>query len=336
MPALDGLTLAQLEREGRNKHEYGKERVYGAISWGIANVFFGPAIDMLGFKTLYATNVLSFIGCIVTFQLYARSTSANEGIAAGDDFFDEKKTTDEDTPMLKPPQKIVNEKAQERITLPLIMQLIYRKAPILNISYIISVFALYIGMSVVESLVFLYFEYLGGSNTMCGLTVAVTVLFELPLFHYAPEMLTILGSPVRMLQGGCVAYIVRVLGYSLLPQSHPYWVLILEPLHGITIAFALTSSVAVADTWVPKGYEATGQGFLSMIRSFGQFVGFCLAAVFEERTLYRVLGAIVAVGTAVLGIGSYLATTMPRVEKSKGSIRNLALMSENQTYTTLE
>jgi len=144
---------------------------------------------------------------------------------------------------------------------------------------------------------------------MFGLTVSVTVLFEIPLFQFAPDVLKWLGSPVLMLQWGAVAYVVRVIGYSFIPQSHPYWVLLLEPLHGITIAFVMTSSVVVADSWVPKGYEASGQGFLSMIRGLGQFVGFCVAGYLDGRTLYRVLAAIVTVGISILGMGTYCSAT---------------------------
>ena len=116
-PVLDGLTLAQLEREGRDKQEYGKERVYGAVSWGIAHILFGPAIDLFGFRVLYATILLSWLGCIITFHLYAKSSGAycigsNEVVATcqlidekkyrddqvaiiHDDLEDEKKTPDE-------------------------------------------------------------------------------------------------------------------------------------------------------------------------------------------------------------------------------------------------
>ncbi len=80
------------------------------------------------------------------------------------------------------------------------MQLISQTSPVINISYVISLFALYIITSIVERLVFLYFKFPGGSNTMCGMTVAVTILFELLLFHFYPEGLRLLGLPTTMLQ----------------------------------------------------------------------------------------------------------------------------------------
>ncbi|KAL7529597.1 hypothetical protein ACHAXR_003045 [Thalassiosira sp. AJA248-18] len=362
MPVLDGLTLAQLELEGRDKQEYGKERVYGAVSWGIAHILFGPVIDLFGFKSLYATIILSFVGCIITFHLYAKSISTIpeyngvidkiENVDLVDLFvIEEKKSCDEFSPLMKQPQKVSkyksttriedddqfdinevhgtdNEKSKERLSFANVVHLFFQESPILNMSYIISVFALFVGMSVVESLIFLYFEFLGGSNTMCGLTVSVTVLFELPLFHFAPEVLKILG-PIRLLLWACFAYVVRVIGYSFIPQSHPYLVLFLEPLHGITIAFATTSSVAFADEYAPAGYEASGQGFLSMIRSLGMFVGLCIGGLLEGRTLYRVLAVIVSFGSLTLGIGNYLATK-PQKEASTTTIQHPPKQGVNQ------
>ena len=101
---------------------------------------------------------------------------------------------------------------QERLTFIDLLRPLFQKSPILNISFIFSLFALFIGMSVVESLIFLYFEFLGGTNAMFGVTVVVTVMFELPLFHYAPNVLKLLGTQ-KMFSLGCLAYIVRVVGY---------------------------------------------------------------------------------------------------------------------------
>ena len=71
----------------------------------------------------------------------------------------------------------------------------------------------------VESLVFLYFEFLGSSYTMMGATVLLTVALEIPLFQIAPKLLQWLGTQ-RLLLLGASAYVVRVLGYSAIPKGH--------------------------------------------------------------------------------------------------------------------
>ncbi|KAL3826850.1 hypothetical protein ACHAXA_005692 [Cyclostephanos tholiformis] len=344
--ALDGLTLAQLEQEGTDKNHYGKERMYGALSWGVSHVLLGPVIDYFGFGAIYGATLLSFAGCVIVIQMYSKSCSTIRYVGVDDKVADRSKGQFEkySSSMTVKLTQTQNGKRYESKTssenddadeddivnvinadntprrLPLTFfdlgRLLFQNGSVFNVSFISSLFALSIGMSVVESLIFLYFEFLGGSTMMCGMTVCVTVLFELPLFHYAPDFLERLGS-TKMLQLGCFAFIVRVIGYSIIPQQHPYLVLFLEPLHGVTIGFAITSSVAFADEWVPTGYESTGQGFMSMIGSLGQGVGLCIGAFLEGRMLYRVLASIVAFGSLLLGIGNYL-TTKPRTQEGQG------------------
>ena len=319
-PVLDGLTLARLEDDARDSSEYGKERLYGAVSWGIANVFFGPAIDRWGFGIMYITTICSFILCIITFYVYAKSNQrlySYSSIAEVDlenipdaqspsANNDEARNTDgnDDSELHQMQPKLD------------VWTFLTKTNGLLNLTFVLAMFALYVGMAVVENLIFLYFEFLGGSYSMCGLTVAVTVMFEFPLFHYAPAILRRLKSPVWMFQAACVAYVVRVLVYSIIPQDHPYWTLLVEPLHGVTIGFVLTASIAFAAEWVPSGYEASGQGFLSMVRGLGQFVGLCIGGVIEGRTLYRVLAAIVGIGSFMLAISQYLS-----VREQKGETR---------------
>ena len=71
MPVLDGMTLAHLEKTpGMNPADYGKERLYGAISWAIVNLAIGPIVDIFGFVALYpiamVVTVVFFL-CIATY-----------------------------------------------------------------------------------------------------------------------------------------------------------------------------------------------------------------------------------------------------------------------------
>lgn len=357
-PVLNGLTLARLERDGRHANEFGKERLYGAISWGVANSCFGFAIDAWGFKVLYVTTVLSFIGCGLAFYMYVRAddemiatASVNRYVqdTEGDEqctndtieectddstqldfkgnkvnMFEGKKFSDENFD-LNTTSNLQADHTDDKHTLQqfsflFVLKTVYNQPLLaLNISYIIALFTLYIGMSVVENLIFLYFEFLGGSDTLCGVTVAVTVLFELPIFHFAHDILQWMKSPVWMFQWGCLAYVVRVVGYSVVPESHAPWVLLLEPLHGVTIGFVLTGSVVFVDSLMPRGYESSGQGFLSSIMGLGQFVGLCVGGALEGRVLYRVLASIVALGSLVLAIGHRLSVRPAEVEGNSTS-----------------
>ena len=95
---------------------------------------------------------------------------------------------------------------------------------------------------VVDSLVFLFFEYLGSSYTVMGMTVLLTVSFEIPIFRVAPSLLERLGSG-RLLLVASFCYISRAVGYSCIPKGHILYVLGLEPLHGVTYACSQVSFV---------------------------------------------------------------------------------------------
>jgi hypothetical protein len=98
-------------------------------------------------------------------------------------------------------------------------------------------------------------------------------------------------------------------------------VLILEPLHGVTIGFVLTGSVAFVDSLMPKGYESSGQGFLSSVMGLGQFVGLCIGGILEGRVLYRVLAGIVSFGSFVLAFGHRLSARSTTKDMTPSSLQ---------------
>ena len=99
-----------------------------------------------------------------------------------------------------------------------------------------------------------------------------------------------------MLQGfALVAYFTRVIGYTLIPNSAPWLVLLLEPLHGCTYAFSKTSAVSFISEHSPGGFESTGQGLMTALRAgagnlLGMVVSGLIAAKFGQVVLYRAAG----------------------------------------------
>jgi MFS family permease len=133
------------------------------------------------------------------------------------------------------------------------------------------------------------------------------VLFEIPIFHIAPELLRRFGAGTLQ-QIASVAYVIRVVGYTLIPQGHIAYVLLLEPLHGVTYACSKTSSVDFAAQLMPPGYEASGQGLLSLFQGLGSVVGLFLGGLMEDtfgpRIMYRSFAGVVLVGSVVFGVAS--------------------------------
>ena len=61
-PTLDGLALAHLDcAENSSTVDFGKERMYGALCWGLGSFIAGVGIDQYGYSFLYIFLIISTI-----------------------------------------------------------------------------------------------------------------------------------------------------------------------------------------------------------------------------------------------------------------------------------
>ena len=137
---------------------------------------------------------------------------------------------------------------------------------------------------------------------MMGLTVILTVAFEIPIFHVAPKLLQEWGASVLLLvAAGC--YITRVIGYTLIPEGKVYLVLLLEPLHGVTFACATTAGVEVLSQLTPRGSEGTAQSLLQLFVGTGAVLGLLFGGWAVEalgpRMMYRMAALVVLLGSSL-------------------------------------
>jgi hypothetical protein len=142
--------------------------------------------------------------------------------------------------------------------------------------------------------------------------VALTVIFEIPIFYLAPTLLRKFG-PFVLLQIANAAYVTRVIGYTLIPTGSVYFVLLLEPLHGVIYGCSQTGAVEFVSKLMPLGYEASGQGILYLFRGLGGISGVSLGGFLKEqlgaRVMYGTFAAIVAAGALVFALASTLRGT---------------------------
>ena len=300
-PVLNGITLAFLDDVGCPQTQYGRERLFGAVSWAVTSVIVGWAIDVWGF------HILPFLFAPIGYCLYMASIVAFVGRPGGaarlgeavdqDDSDSANEFRDDDNDVDHDVDEAQVRQSHQSISLLQMLALVC--GTVYGMGFIASMLTLAMGMSIVESLIFLFFEELGGSFTLMGLSVVVTVIFEIPVFHCASSLLEKFGSG-RLQQAAAVAYMVRVIGYTLIPEGAMAWVLLLEPLHGITYGCAATSSVDYMARLTPKGYESTAQGLLSGLRGIGSIAGLSLGGwiddTFGPKILYRTYASIVSIG----------------------------------------
>ena len=315
-PVLDGMALSYLQLVSENTNEYGLERVFGAISWGLTSLLLGFLLDAsgLGWKVTYLLILISMCACIIAILYYARAQAkyAQELDDIKRSAPDTNYTVETPSPGTTETPEQVTEASplvpssrtsidpdrpdhQERYTQFQLMGLVL--GPVYGLAFCGTYFVLASGLSVVENMVFLFFEFLGGSNTICGITVLLTVLLELPMFQYAPNLLQKYGPGILLIAAG-LSFIVRIVGYTLIPQGQLWMVLLLEPLHGVTYAGSQTAAVEFISEKMPPGMEASGQGIVNLVRGSGSVLGLYLAGHLEStvgpRSMYRGFAVVIS------------------------------------------
>ncbi|CAB9520265.1 expressed unknown protein [Seminavis robusta] len=166
------------------------------------------------------------------------------------------------------------------------------------------------GQSMVDNLIFLYFEEMGASYLIMGYTIVITIIMELSVSYVAPKLLTVFNYNVWLVIAG-LAYIVRVIGYTMIPRNHIWMIWVLELLHGLTFAGTLTAMAEFAAVVVPynPNQQATLVHLVSLLRGKAMTAAVFWGALVQQEVgpkyMYRrytlvVILAVLSFGLALL------------------------------------
>eukprot|EP00977_Amphora_coffeiformis_P006186 scaffold1332_cov166-Amphora_coffeaeformis.AAC.14 len=205
--------------------QYGTVRLYTAISWGMGAVGMGRTDHWGDFRANFAMygSMMTIMIVVVALSLPVRSKSEQRRYENA--FFNDDNEDDN-----------TNTSTPTRGTHPQLQKLfrVLFRLPVLV--WLVQVISIGTGMALVDSFLFVYLQNdLRAFTQLCGLTVGVTVLVELPIFQYSESLLRIVGHDL-LFASSMLAYIFRAFGYTWLTPSTVHWVLLLEILHGITFA----------------------------------------------------------------------------------------------------
>ncbi|EGB03163.1 hypothetical protein AURANDRAFT_68247 [Aureococcus anophagefferens] len=117
--------------------------------------------------------------------------------------------------------------------------------------------------STIDGYLALWIIDLGGNSSLVGAMYAVASIVEIPLFFWSDRIYHRIGMK-WVLAITSVAYLIRVVSYSLL--QNPYYVLLIEPIHALTIALFWGPCVTYMNDVLlheKPHLKATGQGWLS-------------------------------------------------------------------------
>lgn len=172
--------------------------------------------------------------------------------------------------------------------------------------FFLLIFTLRLGMSALDSQLFIYMhDELRASFMWCGLSVIITVAFEVPIFARADYMLDLVGPP-KFLIIGALSFVVRSLGYSF--TKSPIQGLLLDPLHGLTFAAMHSAAVVIVAARAPPQYAATAQSVLAFVSGAASVVGVSaggyIIKYFGDRMLYRLCSMSVLLATVTFGVAA--------------------------------
>ncbi|KAL4170247.1 hypothetical protein KRP22_011150 [Phytophthora ramorum] len=148
----------------------------------------------------------------------------------------------------------------------------------------------------IDNLLFLYLFHLSGDNPhIVGVVIAVETLSELPFFFHANKIIERFGTP-KCILASLIAYGIRMFTYAFV--QHPWLVLPIETLHGLTYGLLLAAFTNYIYGAAPKGTEGTMIGVLFAVQrgiggGLSTLVGGWIYGALGGRTMWGIAGFIV-------------------------------------------
>lgn len=314
--------------------KFATERLWGCVGYAALTAILGVLLDFTSLDT-YAV-FISFVVCAVLFSASVVMYDRESGGAKAT--FASHAKSNATSPLIDDQQRqqhsahsVHTQQQQQALSLWDALKPVMFDGGIVNILFYLLFLVQSAGMALVDNFLFLFMtSTMGASHSLCGCTILVSLVFEMPVFLNMPTILRRVQLEHAMVFAACV-YSARVIGYTVVP--HPWMVLLLEPLHGIMFGTIDAASVAYVAKRAVKGGEASAQSILASVRA----AGFTIATIgggvvidyYGPTTLYRMSAAIVmATATCFL-----LADTVQRlVDTRRRGYCDMTIRSNNKNW----
>lgn len=267
--------LTAIDRGG----DYGKQRLWGAVGWGSFAIFSGLGIDESAKRVNQSQFLLAFCG----FLLFGIATAVT---------------------IFKLPMKCLEGRSNPRI---------FKNLGTILLDCHISTFLLAIiimgtCMSTIEMYLFWFLQDLKGNHLLMGLALCVTCIAEVPIMFFSGHLIKWIGHH-GVLYLTFVCYTIRYLSYSYIPKA--WYVLAIEPLHGVTFGAMWAATTSYGGIISPQGLAATVMGLVNAAHfGLGKLIaGFGGGAVYSDygpRVLFRCLAVTSAVTCMLFALSQKL------------------------------
>ena len=268
---MDETTLTSL----RNPNNYGKIRVGGSIGWGLMVLVTGFLLDRVSMGL-----VVIFYIQIIYLVLFLINT------------------------LMMPGTTIHAPKQVKKPNLKSIWEML-RKPGFIPFLVMIVIWGL--GESSITNFLFLHIKALGGSSSLMGTALSISLIGEIIAFSVADKLQVKIG-PQRMMLISFIILFIWLTGLSLIrnPNAIPFF----QVFGGAGFALIQSGSVAYVNTHAPKELGTTAQALRGGIFSgLGLGIGALISGYLYENlgsiSMFRNMSFIVLAGF-ILGIFLYL------------------------------
>jgi len=282
-PILDDTTLNTLDKP----ENYGKVRTGGSIGWGLVVLLTGFLIDNLGFgiPVIFYINI-AFL--LVFFLIIGLVPSPKKDTAEN-----------EEKPTLKTLGRMM---ANPGVFLLFIVIIIWG-----------------MGEASISNFLFLHIKHLGGSSTLMGTALSISLVGEIVTFNFANRIQKKVGE-FRMVLLAFGVLIIWLSGLSLIKD--PNLIPAFQIFGGAGFALMQSGSVAYINRKAPRELGTTAQAlrgglYAGMGVGVGTVISGALYEFYGSSAMYRIM-AVVQVCGLVFGLFVYLRDRRKRIERKAG------------------
>eukprot|EP00930_Biecheleria_cincta_P043284 TRINITY_DN29738_c0_g1_i2.p1 TRINITY_DN29738_c0_g1~~TRINITY_DN29738_c0_g1_i2.p1 ORF type:complete len:480 (-),score=70.83 TRINITY_DN29738_c0_g1_i2:64-1464(-) len=273
-----GIAMRALDRCNRQQ-SYGSLRLWGAVSWGIAHTVLGWVLDKSdgNLQWLFIGNGVAALLAVLCICCTIPSAWTDEQTSPA--CAEERATGQVATQSGQSAQPEQSNDEEPKASIGQVLRIVCWKPEI--VSWLLCAAALAMGMQHVFQFLFLYMKQRFNSpDDVMGMSVTVTVIFEVPIFAEGKRLVGALGA-TGLIAIAMTSFFVRVLGYTLVPSAG--WILLLEPLHGVTYSCFTLATVHYLNDHVPMRMVSTAQGFMTSVGGIGAALGAVLGGYVMEQ-----------------------------------------------------
>ncbi|ETI51186.1 hypothetical protein F441_05394 [Phytophthora nicotianae CJ01A1] len=280
---LDHAVLDLLAKEGG---EYGRQRLFGAVGWGIGTYLTGVAVAwggifwsfnlclIVGFSTLL---VLQRIPPIKYEEYAAVATADEEGVS-------------DVAPSFLETTRLISKKLDVLVLLGVVFIM----------GNMHGVFSSFLQLNL--------YNLAGDDPHIIGVAIMCETSSELPAFFFADRIVKKIGT-VNVLLVSLAGYTLRISYYALMTNA--WGAIPFEFLHGITFGLAWAACTQYVFSAAPRGCEGTVMGVLSAVqnglaRASGTLIGGYFYENYGARAMWTATGFGIPLSLVSVAIFAYL------------------------------